>query len=81
MSWSLLLPFVLFVAGVGMVIWATERLLEGLVGLAYLVRVSTFAIAAVLSGFEVENVAADLRRRGVGLRRWPWGRCLEERSS
>jgi hypothetical protein len=53
----------------------------GLVGLAYLVRVSTIAIAAVLSGFEAENVAADLRRRGVGLRRWPWGRCLEERSS
>lgn len=49
MSWSLLLPFVLFVAGVGMVIWATERLLEGLVGLAYLARVLTFAIAAVLS--------------------------------
>jgi len=34
------LPFVLFVARVGMIIWVTERLLEGLVGLAYLVRVS-----------------------------------------
>ena len=61
------MPFVLFVAGVGMVIWATERLLEGLVGLAYLVRVSTFAIAAVLSGFEAENVAVGLAaaRRGA----------------
>ncbi|MBA4115699.1 MAG: hypothetical protein H0X71_04535 [Rubrobacter sp.] len=50
-----------------MVIWATERLLEGLVGLAYLVRVSAFAIAAVLSGFEAENVAVGLAaaRRGA----------------
>ena len=54
------MPFVLFAAGVGMVIWATKRLLEGLVGLAYLVRVSTFAIAAVLSGFEAENVGVGL---------------------
>ncbi len=51
MSWPLLLPFVLFAAGVGMVIWAKERLLEGLVGLTSLVRVSAFAIVAVLSGF------------------------------
>ncbi len=34
------MPFVLFVARVGMIIWVTERLLEGLVGLAYLVQVS-----------------------------------------
>lgn len=67
MSWSLLWPFVLFAAGVGLVIWATERLLEGLVGLASLVRVSVFAIAAVLSGFEAENVAVGLAaaRRGA----------------
>jgi cation:H+ antiporter len=66
-SWSLLWPFVLFAAGVGLVIWATERLLEGLVGLASLVRVSVFAIAAVLSGFETENVAVELAaaRRGA----------------
>jgi cation:H+ antiporter len=66
-SWSLLWPFVLFAAGVGLVIWATERLLEGLVGLASLVRVSVFAIAAVLSGFEAENVAVGLAaaRRGA----------------
>ena len=67
MSWSLLWPFVLFAAGVGLVFWATERLLEGLVGLASLVRVSVFAIAAVLSGFEAENVAVELvaARRGA----------------
>lgn len=57
----------LFVAGVGLVIWATERLLEGLVGIASLLRVSAFAVAAVLSGFEAENVAVGLAaaRRGA----------------
>jgi len=60
MIWSSLWPFVVFVVGVVVVIWATERLLEGLVGLAGLLRISTFAIAAVLSGFEAENVAVGL---------------------
>jgi len=60
MIWSSLWPFVLFAVGVVVVIWATERLLEGLVGLAGLLRVSTFAIAAILSGFEAENVAVGL---------------------
>ena len=60
-------PFVLFVAGVVVVVWATGRLLEGLVGLAGLLSVSTFAVAAVLSGFEAENVAVGLAaaRRGA----------------
>jgi cation:H+ antiporter len=60
MIWSTLWPFVLFAVGVVVVIWATERLLEGLVGLARLLRISTFAIAAILSGFEAENVAVGL---------------------
>jgi cation:H+ antiporter len=49
------------------VIWATERRLEGLVGLAGLLRISTFAISAILSGFEAENVAVGLAtaRRGA----------------
>jgi len=60
MIWSSLWPFVLFVVGIVVVIWATDRLLEGLIGLAGLLRVSTFAIAAILSGFEAENVAVGL---------------------
>jgi cation:H+ antiporter len=67
MIWSSLLPSALFTIGVVAVIWATERLLEGLVGLARLLRVSAFAIAAILSGFEAENVAVGLAaaRRGA----------------
>jgi cation:H+ antiporter len=57
---SVVFSLVLFGAGVALVVWATERLLEGLVGLAWLLRVSAFAVAAILSGFEAENVAVGL---------------------
>jgi cation:H+ antiporter len=64
---SVAFSFALFSAGVALVIWATECLLEGLVGLAWLLRVSPFAVAAILSGFEPENVAVGLAaaRRGA----------------
>jgi cation:H+ antiporter len=50
----------LFLGGVALVVWATERLLHGLVGIATLVRVAPFVISAVLSGLEAENVAVGL---------------------
>jgi cation:H+ antiporter len=50
----------LFVVGALLAIWATERLLEGLVGLARLTALSTFAIGAVLSGLEAENIAVGI---------------------
>lgn len=64
---SVFLSLVLFVIGVALVVWATERLLEGLIGLAWLLRISAFAVAAILSGFEAENVAVGLAaaRRGA----------------
>ncbi len=43
-----------------MVIWATERLLEGMVGLASLLRLAPFAIAGIFSGLEAENVAVGV---------------------
>src|SRR5690348_3248418 len=57
---SALLALVLFGAGVGIVVWATERLLQGLVGIAVVARVAPFAVSAVLSGMEAENVAVGL---------------------
>ncbi|MFN2421564.1 MAG: sodium:calcium antiporter [Gemmatimonadota bacterium] len=51
---------VLFLAGAVLAVWATERLLDGLVGLAATTSLSTFAVGAVLSGFEAENVAVGL---------------------
>jgi cation:H+ antiporter len=64
---SVAFSLAIFGVGVALVIWATERLLEGLVGLAWLLRVSAFAVAAILSGFEAENVAVGLAaaRRGA----------------
>ena len=49
-----------FVVGVLLAIWATERLLEGLIGLALLLRISAFATGAVFSGLEAENIAVGL---------------------
>jgi len=57
---ALVLGFVLFVVGAALAIWATERLLEGLVGLALLIGLSTFVVGALLSGLEAENIAVGL---------------------
>lgn len=54
------LALAFFVLGVVAAVWATERLLGGLVGLSRAARISTFAIGALLSGFEAENVAVGL---------------------
>ena len=56
----------LFVVGVVVVIWATERLLEGLVGLGKLLQLAPFAIAAILSGFEGENIAVGVTAAKAG---------------
>lgn len=55
-----LLAIVLFVVGAVLAIWATELLLEGLVSLASVLRLSAFAVGAVLSGLEAENIAVGL---------------------
>jgi cation:H+ antiporter len=57
---SSLLGITFFVIGVFLVIWATEQLLDGLVSLSVLLRLSAFAVGTVLSGFEAENVAVGL---------------------
>jgi cation:H+ antiporter len=49
-----------FVLGVLIVIWSTERLLEGMVGLAVLLRAAPFVIAGIFSGLEAENVAVGV---------------------
>ena len=55
-----LASLVVFAVGVVLAVWATERLLEGLVGLARAASLSAFAVGALLSGFEAENVAVGL---------------------
>ena len=61
-----LFGIVLFIIGIILAVWATQRLLDGLVGLSMALRFSAFAIGAVLSGFEAENVAVGLAAAGKG---------------
>jgi cation:H+ antiporter len=49
-----------FLLGVVIVVWSTERLLDGMVGLAALLRAAPFVVAVVFSGLEAENVAVGV---------------------
>jgi cation:H+ antiporter len=63
---SAVLPVAAFLAGVVVVIWSTERLLDGMVGLAALLRAAPFVIAGIFSGLEAENIAVGLAGAGNG---------------
>jgi cation:H+ antiporter len=62
-SWA---AAILFMVGAGLAIWATERFLDGVLGLAAGLRFSAFAVGAVLSGLEAENIAVGLAAGGRG---------------
>jgi cation:H+ antiporter len=64
---SVLIAVGFFIIGAVLAIWATERLLEGLVSLAFVLRFSAFAVGAVLSGLEAENIAVGLAAGGRGV--------------
>jgi cation:H+ antiporter len=49
-----------FAGGIAVVVWATRRLLHGLVALAAITGIAPFAVSAVLSGLEAENIAVGL---------------------
>ena len=55
-----------FLLGVVIVVWSTERLLDGMVGLAALLRAAPFVIAAIFSGLEAENIAVGIVAAGSG---------------
>lgn len=63
---SALLAVGAFLAGVVIVVWSTGRLLEGMVGLAVLLRAAPFVIAGVFSGLEAENVAVGVLAANSG---------------
>jgi cation:H+ antiporter len=60
MGWDAAVAVAAFLGGVAVVVWSTERLLAGMVGLATLLRLAPFAVAGVFSGLEPENVAVGL---------------------
>lgn len=49
-----------FLLGVVIVVWSTETLLDGMVGLASVLRATPFVIAGIFSGLEAENIAVGL---------------------
>jgi cation:H+ antiporter len=49
-----------FLLGVVIVVWSTERLMDGMVGLAALLRAAPFVVAGIFSGLEAENVAVGV---------------------
>jgi cation:H+ antiporter len=53
-------PIGAFLLGVVIVVWASERLLDGVVGLGALLRAAPFVIAGIFSGLEAENVAVGV---------------------
>jgi cation:H+ antiporter len=55
-----MLALLAFFGGAVLVVVATERLLEGLVGISRATRVAPFVVSAILSGLEAENVAVGI---------------------
>jgi cation:H+ antiporter len=61
------LAVVLLAAGLGLVIGGAELFFSGVLAAAERLRVSAFALTLVVSGFELENVAAGIAANAKGL--------------
>jgi len=55
------------VAGVALVIWAADLLVDGLLGVGRALRIAPFVLTVVLSGFETENLVAGIAANAKGL--------------
>jgi len=64
---SSVVAIALLVAGIGLVVGGAELFFEGLLSAAARLRVSAFALTAVVSGFELENLAAGIAANAKGL--------------
>src|SRR2546428_4439465 len=63
----LVLGFVALIAGIALVIGGADTLVDGLLGAGRRLGVSPFALTVVLSGFELENLAAGIAANAKGL--------------
>src|ERR687891_316752 len=64
---SSLVALLLLAAGIALVVAGAEIFLDGLLASASRLGVSAFAITTVVSGFEVENLAAGIAANVAGL--------------
>jgi cation:H+ antiporter len=55
------------VAGIPVVVWAADLLVDGLLGVGRRIGVAPFVLTVVLSGFETENLAAGIAINAKGL--------------
>jgi cation:H+ antiporter len=62
-----MIDVVLFVLGIGVVLWAAERLTDGVVAAAASFAVSAFFVGALVSGFEPENLVTGVVANFEGL--------------
>src|SRR5207302_5040503 len=61
------LGFVALIAGIALVIGGADALVDGLLGAGRRLGVSPFALTVILSGFELENLAAGIAANAKGL--------------
>ena len=64
---DLALAFGALVVGIALVVGAADTLVDGLLGVGRQLRVSPFVLTVVLSGFELENLAAGIAANAKGL--------------
>jgi cation:H+ antiporter len=64
---STALALILLLAGLGLVIAGAEAFLNGLLASAPRLGVSAFTVTVVVSGFELENLAAGIAANAKGL--------------
>lgn len=62
-----MIAIVLFLLGVGLVLWAAERLTDGILTTAAAFALSPFFVGVLVSGFEPENLATGLVANFQGL--------------
>jgi cation:H+ antiporter len=62
-----MIDVILFVLGIGVVLWAAERLTDGVVAVAASFAVSAFFVGVLVSGFEPENLVTGVVANFEGL--------------
>lgn len=62
-----MLSVFLFLLGIGLILWASERLTDGVLATATLFAVSAFFVGALVSGFEPENLVTGVVANFQGL--------------
>lgn len=55
-----MIELAMFLLGIALIVWATERFVEGMIGVALLMGVSTFALGLVFGGFDAENLGTGI---------------------